>query len=127
MQYYNELIILVIRLVGCVVGIAVSTILVPWLKNTVVPYFQDKHLYTIVCKFVLAAEKMAETGVIERDTKKKFVIDMLRSRGVTVTGEVEALIEAAVEELDLEVMGAISGVFDVFDGDIDTVEEETQE
>ena len=127
MTYYNDIILAVVRVVSCLISILVSAVVIPWLKNTVVPYLKDRHLYSMVCKFVMAAEKMADVGTIEKDTKKTFVLDMLRSRGVTITGEVEALIEAAVEELDLETMEAVGGIVDVFSDDDIVVEADGEE
>ncbi len=99
-DFIAELVTNVLKLVMIIAGGVFTYILVPFAKNTVIPWLKEKHLYDIVKKFVQAAEKMGESGIIDKQTKKQFVIDMLKSKGVNVTPEVEALIESAVEELD---------------------------
>lgn len=88
------------RLVALIVTALVSYYIVPFLKSTVIPWLKEKHLYSIIVKFVQAAEKMGETGAIPKEEKKKFVISMLHEKGIVVTPEIDALIESAVTELD---------------------------
>lgn len=64
----------------------------------VVPWLKEKHLYGTVVKCVQAAEKYAKTHNID---KKEYVIAVLESKGVTVSVYVDALIESAVQELDI--------------------------
>lgn len=71
----------------------VSKILVPWLK--------EKKVYDTICRFVRAAEKLADAGKIDKAKKKLYVRTLLEKKGVKITPEVDAMIEAAVEDLDL--------------------------
>lgn len=71
----------------------VSKILVPWLK--------EKKVYDTICRFVRAAEKLADAGKIDKAKKKLYVRSLLEKKGVKITPEVDAMIEAAVEDLDL--------------------------
>ena len=65
-------------------------------------------------KFVEAAEKQAEAGTIDKATKKRFVVELLESNGITVTPEINAFIEAAVKELDLAEKNAIGEIGKIF-------------
>lgn len=102
-QYYSVITSSVLKIVISLIGILVTAVVVPWLNNTVVPYLKEKRVYNIICKFVKAAEKLGESGAISKSTKKDYVVDLLTSKGIEVTGEIDALIESAVEELDLAV------------------------
>ena len=81
---------LIVKIVFLVLSTVVTLYVVPWLK--------EKRLYDTVKKMVDAAEKWAETNNID---KKQWVISQLESKGITVNEYVEALIEAAVKELDI--------------------------
>lgn len=119
---YGELSLVCIRLVFSVIGIVLTSVVVPWVKTVVVPWLKDKHLYTTVVCFVQAAEKMAESGQIPKESKKQFVVKLLESKGVIVDAIVDAYIESAVEELDM----GLECLFDVVtDIDVDEVEEIT--
>ena len=85
-----EWIDVVVKMVFLVASTAVTLYLVPWLK--------EKKLYGTVVKCVQAAEKYAKTHNID---KKEYVIDLLESRGIVVSSFVDALIESAVQELDI--------------------------
>lgn len=67
----------------------------------VIPYLKEKKVYDTVSKLVKAAEKLAQSEQIDKDKKKDYVIDLLTSKGVEVTPLINAMIEAAVTELDL--------------------------
>lgn len=67
----------------------------------VIPYLKEKKIYDTVSKLVKAAEKLAQNEQIDKDKKKEYVIDLLTSKGVEVTPLINAMIEAAVTELDL--------------------------
>lgn len=109
-DFYAELISLGIRVVYAIISIIVTTVLVPWLKNTVVPWLKEKRMYNIVKHFVQAAEKMAESEQITKEYKKKYVVSLLDAKGITVDDEVNALIESAVEELDM-IISATTEIF----------------
>jgi hypothetical protein len=64
----------------------------------VVPWLKEKRVYDTVKKMVDAAEKWAENNNIN---KKEWVIEKLEASGIDVNEYVEALIEAAVQELDI--------------------------
>lgn len=70
----------------------------PFLKNTVIPWLEEKRLYGIVKHFVEAAEKLAEN---ESFDKKEWVIRKLEEKHVKITPEVEAYIETACKEIDM--------------------------
>ena len=71
---------------------AVIPAVTPWLKQV--------GMYQVVKYFVNAAEKMASTSKIPKETKKQWVKDMLNSVGIKDNVIIDALIEGAVEELD---------------------------
>ena len=91
----------VLEMVIAILSIVVSVYLIPLIKTELKPWLEEKRVYSIVQKFVKAAEKLAESGVIPKIEKKDKVIELLESKGVTITPSVEAFIEAAVKELDL--------------------------
>jgi len=101
MSETSEIIIVVIRLVMAVVAAVVTVFLVPWLKGNVVPWLKEKRLYQLVKYFVMAAEKLASTGVISKAAKLDYVVSLLTKYGYSVDAPVRAMIEAAVEELDV--------------------------
>lgn len=80
------------RLVALVILLLVSQYVLPWMK--------EKGLYSTIQKFVQAAEKLAETGVIAKTHKKEWVWALLERTGVKRTEKVDAMIESAVKELD---------------------------
>lgn len=88
-EVFDAIINYAIKIVFIVIGILVTKYVIPWLK--------EHNLYKIVTKAVEAAEKLAENSTID---KKKYVIGVLTSRGITVNAYVDALIEACVLELD---------------------------
>lgn len=111
---YSELLSCVFKIILMALSIIVSTVVVPWLKNTAVPWMKEKRLYTICSRFVMAAEKMAESGEIEKYEKKDFVIAALENKGVAVTGEVISYIESAVKELDIAIHDSLKKMVDAF-------------
>lgn len=80
----------IVKIVFVVLSTVVTLYVVPWLK--------EKRLYDTVKKMVDAAEKWAETNNID---KKEWVVSQLEAKGIDVNEYVEALIEAAVKELDI--------------------------
>ena len=79
-----------VKIIFLVASVVVTVYVVPWLK--------EKKLYETVKKMVQAAEKWNETHPMD---KKEYVVSLLRARGIEVNEYVEALIESAVEELDI--------------------------
>lgn len=86
----NEIITAAVKLIFAALGVLATTYLVPWLK--------EKRLYDTVVRLVRAAEKLAQNATLD---KKAYVVAALGDLGIKVTPTVEALIEAAVEELDI--------------------------
>lgn len=91
----------VLDIVVAIISIVVSVYLIPLIKNDLKPWLEEKRIYGLVQKFVEAAEKLAESGVIQKVDKKAKVIKLLESKGIVVTDQVEAFIESAVKQLDL--------------------------
>ena len=85
---------------------------------------KEKQLYGLVQKFVQAAEKLAETGVLERKDKKQYVVKLLEQSGYNVNMETEAFIESAVKELDMTMQTGWDEIVEVFE---DEDEAETEE
>ena len=84
-----------------------------WLIKTGIPWLKDKRLYGIVTVLVKAAEKQREAGALPIP-KYDYVVQMLEAKGIKVTAEVKAMIEAAVKELDIAVdstIGTLGGIF----------------
>lgn len=107
-------------------GMVFTGVCIPWLVKTGIPWLKEKHLYTIVSTFVKAAEKMANAGSLTIP-KLDYVVQMLEKRGITVTPEVRAMIEAAVQDLDIAIDGAIGQLGDIFIEEETTVEDEESE
>lgn len=103
-----------LEIVFAVLGASFTALVIPWLKDTGLPWLKEKRLYSIVKKFVEAAEKQAEAGTIDKATKKRFVVELLEANGITVTPEINAFIEAAVKELDLAEKNAIGEIGKIF-------------
>lgn len=83
-----------IRAAFAVAGTVLTTYLIPYLK--------EKRLYAVIKKAVEAAEKLSQSA---RFDKKEYVLSVLRSRGVRMTPEVDAIVEGCVLELDLLLAG----------------------
>ena len=84
-----------------IISIIVSYYVIPIIKTNLVVWLKDKQVYDIVKKFVQAAEKLAEAGMIAKVDKKEYVISLLKEQGIKVDAKVEAFIESAVKEIDL--------------------------
>ena len=78
----------------------------------------------IIYKFVRAAEQMLKKDDPDGTKRKEYVIDRLRELGVEITNEIEALIEAAVYDLNIETaqMDDLFFIADIDPGD--EIEEE---
>ena len=91
----------VFEIVITVISLTVARYVLPYIKADMIPWLKEKRLYGIVKSFVQAAEKLAESGEIEKQQKKDKVIELLENKGVVVDDAVEAFIESAVKELDI--------------------------
>lgn len=116
----------IVNAILTICGLVFTGVFIPWLVKTAIPWLKEKHLYTIVSTFVKAAEKMAAAGTLPVP-KLDYVVQMLEARGITVTAEVRAMIEAAVQDLDIAIQGAITDLGDIFIEEEATVEDEDEE
>ena len=91
----------VLEIIATIISLVVAYYVIPYIKNDLIPWLKEKRLYNIVKSFVQAAEKMAESGLIEKVDKKKEVIKLLNKKGITVDDTVDAFIESCVKELDI--------------------------
>lgn len=89
------------EIITTIISLVVAYYVIPCIKNDLVPWLKEKHLHNTIKDFVQAAEKLAESGVIEKVNKKAEVIKLLKNRGITVDENIESLIESCVKELDL--------------------------
>lgn len=89
------------EIIVTIISIVVARYVIPCIKEDLVPWLKEKRLDNIIKNFVQAVEKMAETGIIAKESKKEKVIELLEEKGIVVDATVEALIESAVKELDL--------------------------
>ena len=87
----NEVVTIVVNnlleIVFAVLGASFTALVIPWLKDTGLPWLKEKRLYSIVKKFVEAAEKQAE------------VTASLRRALATGRGDRAALLDAVNEAL----------------------------
>ena len=119
----NTLITNLVELVAAVALALVTGLLTPWLVNTAIPWLKEKRLYNLAAKFVAAAEKRAEAGTIDKAAKKQFVIELFTKKGIEITAELDAFIEAAVKELDIFTQETIAELGTVFEVEEETVAE----
>ena len=112
-QIIPDIINIVIEAIFAILSLFFTGVAVPWLIKTGIPWLKDKRLYGIVTVLVKAAEKQREAGALPIP-KYDYVVQMLEAKGIKVTAEVKAMIEAAVKELDIAVdstIGTLGGIF----------------
>lgn len=112
-QIIPDIINIVIEAIFAILALFFTGVAVPWLIKTGIPWLKDKRLYGIVTVLVKAAEKQREAGALPIP-KYDYVVQMLEAKGIKVTAEVKAMIEAAVKELDIAVdstIGTLGGIF----------------
>ena len=97
----NAIVSNALEIVIAVISIVVSYYVVPLIKTELKPWLEEKRVYNLIAKFVEAAEKLVETGVLPKADKKQWVIDLLKQNGVVVDEKIEAFLESAVKQLDL--------------------------
>lgn len=90
-----------LEVIVAVISILVSYYVIPTIKNTLVPFLEEKRLLATIKSLVEGVEKLAESGQLAKIDKKAKVLELLEAKGIKVTPEVEILIEACVKELDL--------------------------
>lgn len=91
----------IFEIVATVISLVVSYYVIPCIKADLVPFLKEKRIYNIVKNCVQAAEKMTESGIINKDDKKKYVVDLLKNNGIVVDEVVDSFIESCVKELDM--------------------------
>lgn len=96
----------ILEIILTIISLIVAHYILPYIKSDFIPWLKEKRVYSIVKKLVQAVEKLAESGVIEKQAKKEKVIELLESKGIVVDATVDAFIESCVKELDI-VVGAI--------------------
>lgn len=115
MMFFEKLAPIILDLVLAIISLSLSAVVLPWVKDTLIPLLEEKRLMGICKKFVEAAEKLAESGIITSSEKKSYVVRLLVKRGIVVTDEVEAFIESAVKELDMSLMDGFGHIADAFE------------
>lgn len=98
---WNTILPNILEIVLTIISLVISYYVIPYIKSELIPWLKEKRIYSVVKNFVQAVEKMAETGAIDKTTKKERVIELLQSKGITVDATVETLIESCVKELDM--------------------------
>ena len=106
----------VVNVIRAVIAIVFGVLIIPWIKNSAIPWLKEKQLYNTICKFVRAAEKLADGGIIDKKAKLDYVIGLLAHSGIRMTPEVRALIESAVGELDDEFANNLQNLADAITG-----------
>ena len=91
----------ILEIIATIISLIVAYYVIPCIKSDLIPWLKEKHLYNNVKKFVQAAEKLSESGVIEKVDKKAKVIELLENQGITVDATIDAFIESCVKELDV--------------------------
>lgn len=119
-QIIPNIISIVIDAIFAIIGLFFTGVVIPWVVKIGIPWLKDKRLYGVVSTLVKAAEKQAQSGALTIP-KYDYVVRMLEAKGIKVTPQVKAVIEAAVKDLDIAVDGAIGALGGLF------VEEETGE
>ena len=90
-----------LEIIATLLTLLVSCYVLPFIRKDLIPWLKEKRMLSLIKTFVEAAEKLAETGAIQKVDKKQTVINLLENKGIEVTLEVESFIEAAVKQLDL--------------------------
>lgn len=112
-QLIPEIMDVVIDAIITICSLIFTGFVLPWAIKTGIPWLKDKRVYGIVSMLVKAAEKQKEAGTLPMP-KPDYVELMLTQRGIKITPNVKAMIEAAVKDLDIAVenaVGALSGIF----------------
>lgn len=96
-----EMLETLVNLVVIAISVIVTRFLIPYLK-TKMSKDQRELLLTVVNQAVLAAEQIYAHADKSGKTKKQYVIDFIKSRGIKISNEeIDVLIEAAVKELNM--------------------------
>lgn len=117
----------VFEIVATIISLVVAYYIIPCIKKDLIPWLKEKKLYSTVKRFVQAAEKLAESGVIEKVDKKSKVIELLENKGVVVDATVEAFIESCVKELDMVTSTIYDEIIVDAEGEIEAEGKEAEE
>lgn len=98
---WNSILPNIFEIIITIISLIVARYVLPYIKSDLIPWLKEKRVYAIVKNFVQAVEKLAESGVIEKQAKKEKVIELLESKGIVVDATVDAFIESCVKELDI--------------------------
>ena len=98
---WNTILSNILEIILTIISLVVSYYIIPCIKSDLIPWLKEKRIYSIVKNLVQAVEKMAETGAIDKATKKAKVIELLQSKGITIDSTIEIFIESCVKELDM--------------------------
>ena len=90
-----------LEIIATLLTLVVSYYVLPFISKDLIPWLKEKRMFSLIKTFVEAAEKLAETGAIQKADKKQTVINLLENKGFEVTLEIESFIESAVKQLDL--------------------------
>lgn len=108
-EIINVLVENVSKIVISVIGILITSVVLPWFKKDVIPWLKEKELYNIVKGYVKAAEKLKQTE--PNIDKHEYVVSQLKKRGIEIDEEVLSKIETAVMELDIEFLDGLMKIF----------------
>lgn len=117
----------VLEIIITIISLLVARYVVPYIKNDMIPWLKEKRLHGIIKNFVQAAEKLAESGVIEKCDKKAKVIELLEKKGIVVDDVTEAFIEGCVKELDIITSTVYDEIIVNAEDEIETKGKETEE
>ena len=105
----------IIEAVAALIGVIITCVLIPYIKSKTTTE-QQKEINAWV-KIAVSAAEQIYTGSGRGEEKKAYVLEWLRSHGVTVDDEkLDAMIEAAVYELTQGII-PLEGVAIVEGGD----------
>ena len=98
---WNSILPNISEIIITIISLVIARYVIPCIKNDLIPWLKDKHLYNVVKHFVQGVEKLAESGAIPKCDKKNKVIELLEGKGIAMTPTIDAFIESCVKELDL--------------------------
>lgn len=113
---WNSIMPNILEIILTIISLVIARYVIPYVKNDLIPWLKEKRLLHIIKGFVQAAEKMAESGAIEKADKNNFVIRLLEKRGIVVDETIRAFIESCVKELDIATSIIYEEIASVEDG-----------
>lgn len=94
-----EILPMIFKTITTIILCIFSTVILPEISSTLIPWLKEKRLDGIIMKYVEAAEKLNASGQLSIP-KKEYVLTLLEKRGIPITSDIDAAIESAVVELD---------------------------